>query len=169
LLDRVQLETIAKVMQTLNYYQILKITPLASEADIQDAYHREALQFHPDQYFGESNLQTQQFAKEIYAKVVEAYHILSDRKRRMDYDNKLKGIDRFNEEESDEDAVTSVKKRPEWASGSPGEKFFKLAEKAFQGGDLRTAMMNIQIALGTEPSNPRYMQLKEKVGTQLKK
>jgi len=164
LLDRIELEATLKVIKTLNYYQLLKVSPLASEEEIQEAFHREALLFHPDQYLAGSDSEGQKTAQEIYSRVVEAYRVLSNRNKRIDYDNKLKGIDKINEDEvEDENAITSVKHRPDWASSGPGDKFFKLAEKAASAGDYKSALLNVQIALGTEPSNPKYMKLKERV------
>lgn len=163
-MDKVQLKTVYEVMRTLNYYQILKVGELASDDEIQDAFHREALAFHPDQFFSENDPELQELAKKVYGKVVEAYNVLSTRTKRIAYDNKLKGIDRIEEDDDmDEDAITSVKRKPDWATSGPGEKFFKLAEKAFAAGDVRSAQMNVQIALGAEPSNPKYMKLKERI------
>jgi len=164
LLEKIELQTISELIKTLNYYQILKLSNLASDAEIQDAFHHEALEFHPDQYFSEEDAEIAELAKQIYAKVVEAYHVLSNRQMRLKYDAKITGIDLIEDyDDTDENSITAVKHRPEWSSSSPGDKFYKLAAKAYQSGDYRSAYMNIQIALGTEPSNPKYRQLKEKV------
>lgn len=170
MLNKIEIQTIFKVIQTLNYYQILKVGQLASETEIQEAFHKEAFCFHPDQYSTEQDQELLDMVKSIYSKVVEAYQVLGDRQKRIAYDNKLKGIDRIEEnEEEDENAITAIRRRPEWATKSPGDKFFKLAEKAFQSGDYRTAKMNIQIAIGTEPTNTKFMKLKERVDLELKK
>ena len=171
MLSRNELKTISDLMTTLNYYQILKVSPLATDEEIQDAFHKEALIFHPDQYFSSDDKELLGMAKSVYAKVVESYRILSDRQKRISYDNKLKGIDRIDEDENadDEDAITSVKRKPDWAASGPGEKFYKLAETALQSGDVNSANMNIQIAIGTEPSNPKFMKLKDKVAVEVEK
>lgn len=168
MLERFELETISKLMKTLNYYQILKVSPLASADEIQESFHREALCFHPDQYSTSKDEEAIAHAKSIYSKVVEAYQVLSNRTKRFSYDSKLKGIDSIDEADGeDENAITSVQRKPEWANTNPGDKFYKLAEKAFNSGDIRSANMNIQIAVGTEPSNPKYMKLKDRIQQQM--
>ena len=60
-----------------NYYSILGVTPDSSDAEIKSAYRKLARKFHPDiNPYG-----TQQFKD-----IAEAYDILSDAKKRMQYD-----------------------------------------------------------------------------------
>jgi len=165
ILSKIELETISRLMRSLNYYQILKISPVATEDEIREAFHREAVLFHPDQYAFQTEAVIQALAKDAYQKVVEAYRTLSTREKRMAYDASLNPTGNSIDEEStvDENAITSVKKRPNWANSGPGEKFFKLAEQAMQAGDPRTALMNIGIAIGSDPNNVSYKNFKTKV------
>ena len=171
LLTKLELETIVKLMQTLNYYQVLKVSPVASEDEIREAFHREALSFHPDQYFSLGDQALLDLAKLAYAKVTEAYRTLSAREKRMSYDLSLNPSEENLDEEStiDENAITSVKKKPAWASSSPGEKFFKMADQAYKSGDTKGALVNIQIALSSDPNNSGYKILKSRIEADLKK
>ena len=63
-----------------NYYKILGLPELADEADIKSAYRKLALKYHPDRNPGDK------FAEDKFKKVTEAYRILSDAKKRLDYD-----------------------------------------------------------------------------------
>lgn len=155
----------AGLVGELNHYQILKVSPIASEDEIREAFHREAVQFHPDQYLSQNNQKLQELSKKIYARVTEAYEVLSDPEKRSEYDLEQSG----NVEPVDEDAITSVRRKPDWAAKSPGDKFYKLAEKAYQGGDLRSALMNIQIAIGADSDNSRFLNFKDRVEAQLAK
>ncbi len=171
-LGKVELETVSRLMRTLNYYQILKVSPIATEDEIREAFHREALMFHPDQYAGTNDAMMQALAKDAYSKVVEAYRTLSTREKRMEYDESLnpRGLGLDEESTVDENAITSVKRKPNWSSGGgPGEKFFKMAEQAFNGGDPKAALVNIQIALSSEPNNSQYKNFKTRVEASLKK
>jgi molecular chaperone DnaJ len=63
-----------------NYYKILGLNEWADEADIKRAYRKLALKYHPDRNPGDK------FAEDKFKKVTEAYQILSDSKKRLDYD-----------------------------------------------------------------------------------
>jgi len=169
MLSKIELETISRLMRSLNYYQILKISPVATEDEIREAFHREAVSFHPDQYASQQDAVIQALAKDAYQKVVEAYRTLSTREKRMEYDASLNptGINEDEESTVDENAITSVKKRPNWVNSGPGEKFYKLAEQAFQSGDARSALVNIGIAIGSDPNNVSYKNFKSKIESAL--
>lgn len=62
-----------------DYYKILEITSAASQNDIKKSYRRLALKYHPDKNFGH------QLYEAKFKEIQEAYHILSDPKKRQDY------------------------------------------------------------------------------------
>ena len=64
-------------MASKDYYSILGVNKEATEADIKKAFHKLAHKYHPDKKDGDE-------AK--FKEVNEAYQILSDRKRRAEYD-----------------------------------------------------------------------------------
>ncbi|XP_052034938.1 dnaJ homolog subfamily B member 6-like [Apodemus sylvaticus] len=65
----------------VNYYKILGVPQNASSSDIKRAFHQLALQVHPDKNPGDKEA-----AEEKFKQVAEAYNILSDAKKRKDYD-----------------------------------------------------------------------------------
>ncbi|CAO2600397.1 DnaJ homolog subfamily B member 7 [Lemmus lemmus] len=65
----------------MNYYKVLGVPLNASSSDIKRAFHQLALQVHPDK-----NLGDKEAAEEKFKQIAEAYHVLSDAKRRKDYD-----------------------------------------------------------------------------------
>ena len=67
----------------VNYYEILKVSPKASNAEIKSAYRRLARKLHPDKNAG-----SEEKARE-FAKVAKAYGVLGDPKQRADYDRQL--------------------------------------------------------------------------------
>lgn len=174
MLTKIELETVSKVIDQLTYYQILKVSPAATESEIRDAFHREALQFHPDQYFSSDDPELKELAKKIYGRVVEAYRTLSSRQKRTEYDqeiNQAYSANPIDDEEDEEDVITSVRRKPDWATGNqqPGNKFYKLAEAAYYSRDYKSALMNIQIALGTDETNAKYKNLKDRIEFELNK
>lgn len=68
----------------MNYYQTLGLEKNATEMDIKNAYKKLALKNHPDRGGDE----------ETFKKISEAYEVLSDKEKRMQYDNngKISGI-----------------------------------------------------------------------------
>ncbi|WP_341756807.1 MULTISPECIES: molecular chaperone DnaJ [unclassified Candidatus Tisiphia] len=67
-------------MSTKDYYQILGVNKSASQAEIKKAYHKLAMQYHPDR-----NSQDQQ-AEKKFKEISSAYDVLKDEQKRAAYD-----------------------------------------------------------------------------------
>ncbi len=67
----------------MNYYEILSISPKASNAEVKSAYRKLARKLHPDKNDGD-----EQKALE-FAKIAKAYEILGNPKQRAEYDRRL--------------------------------------------------------------------------------
>ena len=63
-----------------DYYQLLGIKKDASDEDIKKAYRKLAMKYHPDHTKGDKA------AEEKFKKISEAYAVLSDKKKRKEYD-----------------------------------------------------------------------------------
>lgn len=68
----------------LNYYRLLGIPPDANQQRIRAVYRKLAKRFHPDANHGSES------AAELFRQVTNAYQVLSDPKRRAEYDRSLK-------------------------------------------------------------------------------
>lgn len=66
-------------------YEVLGVSKDASENDIKKAYRKLALKHHPDK---QSTEEGRRQASEIFAKISNAYEILSDPQQRREYDNR---------------------------------------------------------------------------------
>ena len=64
-----------------NYYEILGISKSASADEIKKAYRNLAFKYHPDRNSGDK------IAEEKFKEINEAYDVLSDEKKRADYDS----------------------------------------------------------------------------------
>ncbi|WP_281818599.1 DnaJ domain-containing protein [Brachyspira pilosicoli] len=66
----------------MNYYKILNVNILASEEKIKKSYRELAKLYHPDRNAGDD------VAADKFKEITEAYDVLSDKKKRMEYNIK---------------------------------------------------------------------------------
>jgi hypothetical protein len=67
----------------VNYYDILKVSPKASKAEIKSAYRRLARKLHPDSHEGSEETALK------FAAIAEAYEVLGNAKDRAAYDRRI--------------------------------------------------------------------------------
>jgi len=72
-----------------DYYQLLGLKQNASLQDIKKSYRQEAKRWHPDKTLGQTNA-TKQESNARFARIAEAYQVLSDDEKRNEYDALLK-------------------------------------------------------------------------------
>jgi DnaJ-class molecular chaperone len=65
------------------YYKIIKMTSTATRDEIRKAYLKLASQYHPDKFVDKIDKEN---AHKIFIKIGEAYEVLSDEKKRKQYD-----------------------------------------------------------------------------------
>lgn len=68
-----------------DYYQILNVSPAAGKQTIRKSYRELASRYHPDKNQSTS-------AEEKFKEIAEAYRVLSDEKKRKEYDQSKKNI-----------------------------------------------------------------------------
>ncbi|KAK2461809.1 hypothetical protein APHAL10511_006272 [Amanita phalloides] len=68
-----------------DYYKLLNITKTASQDEIRQAYKRESLKTHPDR-LAKASTEERRIATERFQAIADAYYVLSDPKRRSEYD-----------------------------------------------------------------------------------
>ena len=67
-------------MAKKDYYEVLGVIKSASSEEIKKAYRKLALKYHPDKNKGDKT------AEAKFKESSEAYHVLSDKERRRNYD-----------------------------------------------------------------------------------
>jgi DnaJ-class molecular chaperone len=71
-----------KTKSSKNYYDILKLTPYATQNEVKSAYYKLTLQYHPDKNESE-------YAKQKFQDISEAYEVLSNHELRKNYDRRM--------------------------------------------------------------------------------
>ena len=67
-------------MAKRDYYEVLGVVKSASPEEIKKAYRKSALKYHPDKNKGDKTSENK------FKEAGEAYHVLSDKERRRNYD-----------------------------------------------------------------------------------
>lgn len=83
-----------------NFYKILEVSSTATLHDVKKSYRRLAFQFHPDKNYGT------EFTDTRFKEIQEAYRILSDSKRRNEYDYSRKKEIYFSDQIKQTEPVT---------------------------------------------------------------
>lgn len=68
----------------LDYYKILGVSKIATTEEIKKAYRELAKKWHPDKNNG--------IETEMFKNITEAYNILSDERKKEEYDNEFEGM-----------------------------------------------------------------------------
>jgi len=134
----------------LTYYKLLNVEAVANSTEIRKAYYKLAARLHPDLYSREIDAEFRERLTAVYSRVVEAYQVLSDGKRRKLYDEQLsKGEVRLTA-----DAEAKPAERPEDQIKNPhAKRFYLLGVAALKTGDKKSAAFNLKLALSAEPGS----------------
>jgi curved DNA-binding protein CbpA len=77
----------ARLELAKDHYETLDVARLATSGEIKDSYHKLARRFHPDRFHqSEPQLRTQ--VESAFARIAQAYEVLSNQSLRADYDLK---------------------------------------------------------------------------------
>ena len=157
-----EINTLAKVIDELDYYQILKIDQMAFEEDIKRAYFEESRVYHPDKFFGEPP-EIQEKVNKIFKRICEAYKVLSNPEKRALYTKLINGPERKKYLRFDLRLLRSEAQEKEDEGSTPlARKYYKMAKTALQNKDYKGAKINLQLALKLEPNNQTFQKrLKE--------
>ncbi|KAM3330166.1 hypothetical protein ACQJBY_026882 [Aegilops geniculata] len=73
-----------------DYYRTLGVRPDATKAEVKAAFRRRALRDHPDRHAQSGDAVARAEAARRFRQASEAYHVLSDDRRRAEYDLRLR-------------------------------------------------------------------------------
>ncbi|CAM8962253.1 unnamed protein product [Rhodiola kirilowii] len=143
----------------MDYYEILGLTRKATKGEIKEAFKKLAMKFHPDKHSGSSKA-VKEGATMRFKQVSEAYEVLMDDRKRVEYDFRYGSAPRSRDGFSSASASSyhqnpygygygagqySYKKRYRYASGAGGGFRF---EALLQFLSTRAFLINAAFASG---------------------
>ena len=148
---------LAKAIDQMDYYQILRVKPRAFTQEIKKSYFDQSRQFHPDKYFSEDpNLQA--MITKIFKRINEAYKVLSDTEKRAAYTKGINSDQRKQLLRYDRRKLETLQKGGPEDEGQTamGKKYYQLAKTSMQNKDYKSARINLQLAVKMEPNNQTF-------------
>ncbi|MAG30402.1 MAG: hypothetical protein CL908_05835 [Deltaproteobacteria bacterium] len=162
-IDPLEINALARIMDELDYYQLLNLVPGASTAEVRKAFHASSRDFHPDANRElESPLREQ--CGRISKRITEAYCVLRDARRRKAYDTKLADSNSLRIQLAEARNSHDEQRRTERSGATAqGRQFHGKAESDLKAGNLAGAIQNIQMALTFEGGNTGFKAMLEEL------
>lgn len=159
---RIEVETLARILDQLDYFQVLELEPDATPAQIKAAYHRKSRVFHPDRFLQVAGAELRAQILAIHKRITEAYTVLREEERRRAYAAAVTGPERerhlrWTVQEGEGPGPEEV------GITEKGRKLYGAALLDLEAGRLDAAERNLKMALVFEPGNPHYARKAEEV------
>lgn len=142
---------LARMKTAKDYYEVLDVPQIATSDEIKDAYHKLARQYHPDRFHqGDAGLRTE--IGSAFARIAQAYEVLSDSDQRAAYDKRQGPTSRG--------AVTAKPERGKESSAAKKDNRAKLSFRrgmeALEQDKFDEAARLLAEAASLEPREARY-------------
>jgi DnaJ-class molecular chaperone len=170
-----EVETLAAVLDQLDYFGVLKVAQTASPPEIKAAYYRESRAFHPDRFAALPDPMVREVIGRIYRRINEAWTVLRDDKKRLKYVADVTGPDRAAKlrfTEADEAQVKEEAKRKveeQFGQTPNGRKFFQAAMAEVAAKRWDKAESALKSAMMYEPANAKFKEQLAAVQSELEK
>ena len=185
-----EVETLSRLIDELDYYQILRVPKNASLGQVRKAYHEQSLKFHPDRFFGLPEGALKSGIKKIAKRVAEAYVTLRDASKRRAYDLQLQRLQspspaapesapgapapaaappatalRFTEQT---EKAFKQEKQQQFGKTEKGRKLYQQGMRELQAKNFVAAERTFKMALAYEPDNELFAKLRDEAGRNIK-
>lgn len=162
-LDPREISALARIMDELDYYQLLHVQPEASSSEIRKAFHDSSRHYHPD-----ANRQLAPDLREqcgrISKRITEAYCVLRDARRRKAYDAKRAQGESLRIQLAEARQSHTTQQKAERRGATPqGRQYHAKAEAELKAGNLAAAIRHLQMALTFEAGNAGFKAMLEEL------
>jgi DnaJ-class molecular chaperone len=151
--DTAEIKALARVIDRLDYYRLLKLEPGADASAVRGAYHDARRRYHPDSFLSEA-AEVREAVDRIARRITEGYLVLRDRQRRAAYDAALSSghlrLSAEHEVEAKSEAAAARGATPN------GRRYFTLCEEAERQGNLANAIRSLKTAITFERDNEAF-------------
>jgi DnaJ-class molecular chaperone len=137
-------------LDQLSYYDLLGVSSGTSQADIRTAFYRMSGDLHPDSYHTLADRELKERLETIYARMCEAYRVLTTPEKRTAYARLLsEGKKRLTSTDRESKAPQSPE---DSIKHEEAKKFFRLGMLSLGSKDWKGAVMNFNFARSFEPN-----------------
>ena len=159
-----EIVALARVIDELDYYQVLDVSREASVSEVKKAYHVSSRTFHPDanRHLSED---MRAVVEKIARRITEAYSVLRDPRRNKAYLQHLEAGQSVRMQLSEARAEAGRQTVEQKGRTPQGRQYYNLTKADLRREDFAGAARNLQTALTFEPDNEFFKtQLKEARG-----
>jgi DnaJ-class molecular chaperone len=136
-------------LDQLSYYDLLGVSSGTPSADIRTAFFRMSDDLHPDRYHMMVDRELKERLETIYARICEAYRVLTTPEKRTVYARLLsEGKKRLTSTDRESRAPQSPE---DSIKHEEAKKFFRLGMISLASKDFKGAVMNFNFARSFEP------------------
>jgi curved DNA-binding protein CbpA len=190
-----EVQALSRLIDEMNYYQILRVPKNASLGQVRKAYHEQSLKFHPDRFFMLQDAALKADIKKVAKRVTEAYVTLRDPQKRRAYDLQLERIQaapppaasaaapaatsaaesparppaasalRFTEQT---EKAFKQEKQQQFGKTEKGRKLYQQGMREFQAKNFVAAERTFKMALAYEPDNELFLKMRDEAGRNIK-
>jgi DnaJ-class molecular chaperone len=151
-----EIKALAKILDEIDYYQLIHVTRGATPTQVKQAYHATSRAFHPDANRHLSS-DLQQALVTIAKRVTEAYSVLRDPRRRQAYDRRLDSGSGMRMQLAEAQAEAGRQATEERQGRTrEGRQYWNLAMADLKRKDHLSAERNLRTALTFEPDNALF-------------
>lgn len=167
-LDPMEIVALARIMDELDYYQLLHVSPDASASEIRKAFHESSRHFHPDANRSLPD-ELREHCGRISKRVTEAYCVLRDARRRKSYDAKRSEGQALRIQIAEARQSHTTQQKAERRGATPqGRQYHAKAEAEIKAGNLPAAIRHLQMALTFEAGNAGFKAMLEELRARVK-